>query len=104
MLAPIIQFWDILSKATISIRGNLTEVTESISTNINSSHALVYTLIYTPSVLIMVLLIANSGIAILYALEAKKTKIFYLSRPPFNINLDVINHNGIYTYFLLCCR
>ncbi|KAM3182684.1 hypothetical protein ACTXT7_011829 [Hymenolepis weldensis] len=107
MLAPIIQVWDILSKAAISIRGYLTEVTESISTNINRSHALVYTLIYTPLFFIMVFLIANSGIAILYAVEAKKTKIFYLSNNAscdssrVCSNIGYLVHAIIFAVFLL---
>nr|CDS30534.1 conserved hypothetical protein [Hymenolepis microstoma] len=98
MLAPLIRIWDALSNATVSISGNLTKITEYISANIGRSRALASVLIYTPLTLILAFLVANSVIATLDALEAKKTAIFYRSNTDSYDSSHVCSNRGNLVY------
>ncbi|VDN98211.1 unnamed protein product [Rodentolepis nana] len=110
MLAPLMRVWDTLGNATVSISGNLTKITESISANTSSSRALVSVLIYAPLTLILAHLVANSVVATLYALEAKKTEVFYRSSTDSYDSSRVCSNSGnlvhatiILVFFTILC-
>ncbi|KAM7540118.1 hypothetical protein Aperf_G00000045914 [Anoplocephala perfoliata] len=88
LLVPAVKIWDIVNDAATSVNGTTDEIMQNITRDLPSFRRLIYALVYMLLASLLGFLVAHSIIAVLYALEAKKTKLLYSGKFDVTMNCN----------------
>ncbi|KAL5104341.1 hypothetical protein TcWFU_008541 [Taenia crassiceps] len=92
--SSITQVWSIMDNETAALNDTFIKLTRQLEQGVGTSRPFVYAMIYTPTAILLGILLAYLVIAVLYAIEAKNTKLFYMDEIATNTSSRVCSNRG----------
>lgn len=82
--SSVTQVWRIVANETIALNATFTELIGQLERGVGNSRPVIYAMVYTPITIFLGILLAYLVIAVLYVVETKNTKLFYMGE--FHLN------------------